>query len=124
MSTMLSSLGAHALSAIGPAHRIAQKAGFDEVADFLHPMATHKRQLEVREYGEQLQAALGSQEDGDTTGEGTEPSAAPGDGAETSAVAAPSSSDATTPIDDGDGSLLGGVGRAIHGVRGWISDAW
>jgi hypothetical protein len=121
---MLSSLGAHALSAIGPARRIAQHAGFDEVADFLHPMATYKRQLKVREYGEQLQAALGSQEDGDTTGEETEPGAAPEDGAETSAVAAPSSSDATTPIDDGDGSLLGGIGRAIHGVGGWISDAW
>jgi hypothetical protein len=120
----LSHLGDHPLSVVGPARRLAQHLGYDEAAEGLRRFNWYKNQAKAREYAQQLQTEPGNGGADDSTSEGTETIGATGDGAETNPVDAPSGSDAATPVGDADGSLLGGVGRAMHGVRDWISDAW
>ena len=120
----LSHLGDNPLSVVGPARRLAQQLGWDEAAEGLRRFNWYKNQANAREYARQLQSESGNGGSDDSTSEDTEIIGAPGDGAETIPVDAPSGSDAATPVDDAGGSLLGGVGRAVHGVRDWISDAW
>jgi hypothetical protein len=120
----LSHLGDNPLSVVGPARRLAQHLGWNEGAEGLRRLNWYKSQANAREYAQQLQAEQGTGGSDDGTSEDTEIIGAPGDGGETIPVDAPSGSGVATPVDDADRSLLGGVGRAVHSVREWISDAW